>query len=128
MIRTKTDARRQGESKSRATPVASDFGLCYFVTDNADPKELNDKTVIYAQLRKYLNKSNTWLGLGAYSLSPHLIDALIYFDEPWKPDPELEATYRDELAKMKTTRFMPLKPGGKIGRNAPCPCQSGKKT
>lgn len=127
MVKSKSDARREEKNKSMATPVASDFGLSYFVTNNADLKELEGKTFVYAQLRKYLNKSNAWLGLGAYSSSPHLIDALIYFDEPWKPDPELEATYQDELAKMKTTRPIPLKPRGKIGRNERCPCQSGKK-
>lgn len=127
MIKLKSASRSEGKVKSLATPAATDFGLSYVVTNNTDSAELEGRTFTYARLRKYLCKSNAWLGLGAYSASPHLIDALIYLDEPWQSNSQLEAEYKEELAQMKTTRSIPIKDRGKIGRNSPCPCKSGKK-
>ncbi len=125
MFKLNEASRRDGTMKSLATSFASDFGLSYIVTNNRDSAELEYRTITYAQLRKYLCKSDTWLGLGTYSASPHLIDTLIYLDKPWQFDPELEKDYQDELRKMKNAPKTLIK--GKIGRNAPCPCKSGKK-
>ena len=126
MIQLKEAAKTEHSLKSLAT-YAGDFGLSYVVTANADPEELEFRVTTYARLRKYLTKSNSWLGLGAFSANNRLIDALVYLDEPWEADPEFEEIFADELASLKKTPFTSMKGNSKIGRNDPCPCQSGKK-
>lgn len=123
----KQAARSEGKVKSVATGPASSFGLSYVVIDDVNLLELNGRVVTYAQLRKYVSKCDTWLGIGSFSISPHLVDTLIYLDEPWEHDPELETTFSEELAKIKSSRYTPTNRKGKISRNDPCPCQSGKK-
>lgn len=123
----KQSSRINGQVKSFATATVPSFGLSSVVIDNIDTNELKNKVVTYAQLRKYISKCDTWLGLGSFSISPNLIDVLIYLDEPWKYDPELETIFSEELAKMRTSQFIPSSGTGKIGRNDPCHCQSDKK-
>ncbi|MDB5152303.1 MAG: motif-containing protein [Mucilaginibacter sp.] len=127
MNRLKQTSRSEGKLKSLATPPVSGFGLSYLVINRTDPAELESRVLTYARLRKYLSKCQTWLGLGAFSASPNLIDALVFLDEPWQQDAELESAYSEELAKMKASSFIPMKGKLKVGRNDPCPCQSGKK-
>ncbi|MCR8559384.1 SEC-C domain-containing protein [Mucilaginibacter sp. BJC16-A38] len=126
MISLKDTSRSQRILKSMTTSAAK-FGLSYLVLNNTDPLELQERALTYATLRKYLSKSDTWLGMGSFSTSRNLIDTFIYLDEPWQTDMELEAEYKDELAKMKTSRVVPITGNHKIGRNDPCPCKSGKK-
>lgn len=123
----KQESQRERKLKSFATATAPSFGLSYIVIDNLNPYELEDRVVEYAQLRKYVSNCDTWLGLGSFSNSPGLIDFLIYLDEPWRFDQELEVTYTDQLKKMRSASHTFLNRKGKIGRNEPCPCQSGKK-
>ncbi|MBS1526791.1 MAG: SEC-C domain-containing protein [Bacteroidetes bacterium] len=127
MKRIKQESQNDGKLKSLATPVAPQFGISYVVTNNADPVELGYRVITYARLRKYLSKSHAWLGIGAFSTSPNLVDTLVYLDEFWQRDPKLEVEFQEELSKMKSTRITPMKGKVKIGRNDPCPCQSGKK-
>lgn len=120
-------ARSEGNVKSFATIPVSGFGLSYVAIDNIDTNELNGRVLTYAQLRKYVSKCDTWLGVGSFSNSPNLIDVQIYLDEPWKPDLELEATFAEEIAQMRKAKPTSLSNKKKIERNAPCPCGSGKK-
>lgn len=126
MIRLKDVSRNEGKLKSMATP-ATKFGLSYLVLNNTNPRELEERSLTYAQLRKYLSKSDAWLGMGSFSTSSNLIDTFIYLDEPWQTDAILEEEYKEELAKMRTSRIIPINGSHKIGRNDPCPCKSGKK-
>lgn len=123
----KRTSKNEGKVKSLATAPISSFGLSYVVIDDVDFNDLNGRVVTYAQLRKYASKCDTWLGMGSFSRSPNLIDGLIYLDEPWKPDPAFEAKFSEELVKMKSTQYIQTNSKVKIGRNDPCPCQSGKK-
>lgn len=123
----KQTSRSEGKIKSLATPSVSGFGLSYVVIDDIDNNELNSRVVTYAQLRKYASKCDTWLGMGSFSSSPNLIDVLFYLDEAWKPDADFESKFSEELARMKSTQYITASGKGKIGRNDPCPCQSGKK-
>lgn len=127
MVRSKTISRNERVSKSMATATAPNFGLSYLVLHGANPDELYDKGLTYAGLRKYLSKCNAWLGMAAYSSSPNLVDFLFYNDDPWQFDKELEDEYGETLSKMKETPLIPLKRKTKVGRNEPCPCNSGKK-
>lgn len=126
MIQLKQAACIERQSKKLAMH-SGDFGLSYIIITNADPEELECRIAIYGRLRKYLTKSSSWLSLGSISASMRLFDAMVYLNEPWKCDPEFEAKYSDELARMKKVPSTPMKGQVKIGRNDLCPCQSGKK-
>lgn len=127
VIKAKDISRRERKSNSLATSTAPDFGLSYIVLNTLDPHELDYRIITYAKLRKYLSKCNAWLGMGSFSASPNLIDYLVYLDEPWQVNLELENEYKDTLSKMKATPFTPRKGRTKVTRNDPCPCKSGKK-
>ncbi len=65
----------------------------------------------------------------------------VYRIQPPKPEPQRRVAYRNVVegtadlaqgdgmgsAKSTATTTAPRRPGGKIGRNDPCPCGSGKK-
>ncbi|MBL7702381.1 MAG: SEC-C domain-containing protein [Ferruginibacter sp.] len=127
MINIKSLSQNEGLTKSLATATPPYFGLNYVVSNVANPKTLEHSVVTYAKLRKYLSKSNTWLGMGSFSSSPNLINFLVYDDKSWHIDMELEHEYKETLSKMKETPITRLKGAKKIGRNDPCTCKSGKK-
>jgi len=126
IINTKKQSRKEQSDKSIATCIDTQFGLSYQTIKNTNYEELNDKTHIYSTLKKYQQKCKSWLGLGSFSNSPNLVDFLVYFDEPWVFDLELEAACEDfsKSVKINTTH---IKSTLSIGRNDPCPCKSGLK-
>lgn len=127
MIRLKKLSLVDGGLKTLACP-APEFGLSFVVINGVHPGELEARTVGYAVLRKYVSKSSYWLGLGCLASSPKLINAVVYLDEPWQYDPEFEETCKDQIEGMRANRnIISLNKNGKIGRNDPCPCKSGKK-
>lgn len=82
---------------------------------------LRKKLMALARIAKYKSKADLWLGFGCLAGSDRLVDAMVFSKAEWKTDPELE-----ELAKhLRGSIMMPS--GTKIGRNEPCPCNSGKK-
>jgi hypothetical protein len=80
----------------------------------------------HCELRKYKEKANRWFGI-CLSTRDNAIRCGVNLDHPWVPNPILEAA----VAKLRTgspqkfdeSSNRPKKPG----RNAPCPCGSGKK-
>ena len=82
---------------------------------------LRKKLLPLAEIAKYKSKADVWLALGCIATSDRLVDALAFAKYGWKQDPELE-----RLASH--LRGKPMTPSsGKIGRNQPCPCKSGRK-
>ncbi len=77
-------------------------------------------------LRKYKARATRWFGI---CVAP---DASMRFgvnlDFAWEPDPKMEEIHR-ALPKsgLPVDMSMPDGRGRKIGRNAPCPCGSGRK-
>jgi hypothetical protein len=127
MLKAKSKSRNEVQMKRISSPPTGGFGLSYMVTNIIDLAELDYKATNYARMRKYLAKCDTWLGLGAFATSPNLIDKLVYLDDPWQHDAKFERDYADELAQLAKPIMTPMSGKGKIGRNDPCPCRSGKK-
>jgi hypothetical protein len=127
MLKAKSKSRNEAQMKRISSPPTSGFGLSYTVINIIDPVELAYNATNYARMRKYLAKCNTWLGLGAFATSPNLIDHLVYLDEPWQYDVKFEKDYAAELAQLAKPKITSMPGKGKIGRNDPCPCGSGKK-
>ena len=81
---------------------------------------------IYSTLKKYQLKCNTWLGLGTFVDSPNSIDFLIYHDDKWEYDGELELTCND-FFKNKSGHIITINNKLSPSRNDLCPCKSGLK-
>ena len=84
---------------------------------------IEEHFVCSAQAAKYKNKAEEWLALGSIEGSPELVDMFCYGKEPWRYDPELDRLAKSVLA-IRRVRTLD---GQKIGRNSPCPCNSGRK-
>jgi hypothetical protein len=102
-------------------PFSDGRGGTTIVSEPSSPAALRQKLSGLSRLAKYKSKADDWLGLGCLAMSDRLVDAMVFSKEPWKPDPELE-----ELSKHLRGRLM-LPSGKRVGRNQPCPCNSGKK-
>jgi hypothetical protein len=102
-------------------PFTDSRGGTTIVSEPTSPAALRRKLLGLARVAKYKSKADVWLGLGCLATSDRLVDAMVFNKEPWEPDPELE-----ELSKQLRGKPMLLS-GGKVGRNQPCPCRSGKK-
>lgn len=127
LIRYKNLSKTEGRQKSLATPTPPDFGLSYVVTETMDSEELERVAEMYAILRKYKSRCDTWLALGAYSDSSNLVDKIMYLDDPWEFDADLQAESDRYFSQANVTTFVSMNENKKIGRNDPCPCKSGLK-
>jgi hypothetical protein len=109
------------KSHDARLPLSDDQGGMTIVSEPKSFVALEEKLIGLSRLGKYKSKANVWLGLGCLATSNRIVDAMVFSKEPWRPDPELE-----ELSKL--LRGRPTLPSGKkVGRNQPCPCNSGKK-
>ncbi|MNV29514.1 hypothetical protein D3C71_1207420 [compost metagenome] len=126
MIKIKKDSIKENSDKSIATTTAPEFGFSYQVFKNIDLNNLEDKVQAYSILKKYQQKCDSWLGLGSFAKSGNIVDFLIYLDEPWSFDHELDEACKDYFAHAKG-KAIKLNPKLSISRNDPCPCKSGLK-
>ena len=127
MIDYKNIAIKENRRTSLATSTPPEFGLSYVVSENYDPQELETVVDIYSVLRKYKSKCDTWLGLGAFSSSPNLIDFMLYLDEPWIFDENIQKESDEFFNQPGMNKLVSLTKNKKNGRNDPCPCKSGAK-
>jgi hypothetical protein len=94
-----------------------------FVSLPANPEKLEPFLMSLVIAKKYRTKAKIWLGFGWVSESPSFVDGVVFNDSPWVEDEELEEFSKKILISGKVLNSQ----GEKIGRNDPCPCQSGKK-
>lgn len=91
---------------------------------NFDQVNLFEQQFIgFSQARKHKAQADEWLAIGSYAGSARSFDLLWYSKDSWKPDSDL-----DKLANLllKQGNFR-ISQRRKIGRNAPCFCESGLK-
>lgn len=125
MISTKRNTINDGKSHSFSLPPYNNyipcFGVSFISLNSNDMKELRNKLLNLCQLRKYKSKGDIWIGFGSLKNSPNKIDFIVFNDDKWKYDKELE-----KKSKFLTGgRFVRL--GNKIGRNDKCTCGSRLK-
>lgn len=73
----------------------------------ADPALLQDRLTKYCLVKKYQQKSNTWVGLGRLPHLSGLFQLVVVLNEPWEHDAELEEAVasllpREAGFRMKT--------------------------
>jgi hypothetical protein len=91
------------------------------LAEPSSPAALRRKLLPLANIAKYKSRADVWLALGCAATSSNLVDVIAFAKFEWTPDAELE-----ELAGHLRGKMMSPS-GKKIGRNEPCPCDSGKK-
>jgi len=123
---TKQTTRTDRSSHSFAMPLDNHFGISFVSINSMSQEVLENKTICYAHIKKYLSKADSWLGLGSYPFSPNLIDVFYYDSEPWEYNAQDEEICKDFNSHHKTRMFS-INGNKKTGRNDLCPCGSGKK-
>jgi len=91
-------------------------GVTFTSSNTENIKELRNSLLALCQIRK-------WIGFGSLKNSNNVMDVVVFNDQKWKQDKELEEMSKSRLKGIG--RYVRI--GKKIGRNEPCPCGSGKK-
>lgn len=99
-------------------------GITYVSHGTDSPHELRKDIECLTAARKYRHKCDKWIGLGNYFSSTGRIDIVAYHDYEWVNDPNMEEASNRAL---EHSGIMTTFSGQKVGRNDPCPCNSGKK-
>lgn len=100
-------------------------GVTYVSLNSDDSNELRKRLLTLCQARKYKSKGDVWIGFGSLKSSNEMIDAVVFNNQPWEYNNELE-----ELATVMLEgkgRGIEVRIGKKVGRNEKCPCGSRLK-
>lgn len=111
---------------SFAMPIDKQLGISFVSSNSMSKSDLEDRTTVYAHIRKYISKADKWIGLGSYLLSPNIVDCIYYDSNPWKYNEEDEQACAN-FRNRHNTKLFSINRHKKIGRNDPCPCGSGLK-
>ncbi len=105
--------------------ISPRVGLSYISENSNDHNELRHKLLTFCQYRKYVSKGDAWIGLGSLKNSSQIIDSVVFNNDEWEYNEELDKLTK-VLIKGKT-HGRQIRIGKKVGRNDPCPCGSGDK-
>lgn len=126
IVNAKRQTSLDGKMHTITTTTPPDFGISYISLETNDIEELRNRLLDFSMARKYRSKCNAWLGMGTLLGSKHLIDYLVYNNEPWQNDSALETLASQLLDSNKERKIVSFNKR-KIGRNDICPCGSGLK-
>ena len=121
--RSTPPASRQPVSLTLPSADEEDKRGISFVYYPRDFVPIEEHFLASAQAAKYKNSADEWLALGLVEGSSELVDIFCYSKDPWEYDRELDHRAKS-LLSVRRVRTLD---GKKIGRNSPCPCNSGKK-
>ena len=94
---------------------------------NGLPEDLaQERLTAHCSLRKYDTRANAWYGLLLSPTSGGIRGALV-IEEDWKPDAQMETVMAVWQRRPPVPFSQLASEPGKIGRNEPCYCGSGKK-
>jgi len=79
----------------------------------------------HCELRKYIEKANSWYGL-CVNLDNGILKFVIKCNSPWVYSSDMEIRAMKHLMQQKNKKISGAKKN-KIGANQPCPCGSGLK-
>ena len=105
--------------------IAKRVGLTYYSLNSDNLDELYKRLLSLCKLRKYRCKGDAWIGLGGLLSSTNIIDVVVFNDQKWEFDGNLEEASRLFWNGEKRGHFVNL--GKKIDENGICPCGSELK-
>jgi hypothetical protein len=100
-------------------------GVSYVSIFSNESTELNGRLFSLCRARKYRSKGDIWIGFGSYKDSDAIIDTVVFNDQKWEQNEELEKFSDDILGKGGQIQHIGFVK--KAGRNDKCPCGSGIK-
>ena len=121
MHQVQREAQRDGQNHSFSTVLSGKKSGISYICQTSDPELLLQHATAFAMSKKYQTKSTVWLGLGAMLGSSNEIDVVLFNDDEWVEDPELEWMSRGLQPGIA------INPHKNLGRNDPCHCGSGLK-
>ena len=65
-------------------------GVTYISLNSDDSEELRKRLLTLCQARKYKSKVDVWIGFGSLKSSAKMIDAVVFNNQQWEHDQELE--------------------------------------
>lgn len=104
---------------------SSRVGVTYISLNSNDSEELRKKLLTLCQARKYKSKDDIWIGFGSLRGSSDLIDAVVFNNQKWEYDKELDQLSKVMLEGEEQGRQIRI--GKKVGRNEKCPCGNMSK-
>jgi len=129
MAKTKRKTLKDGKSHDFSMPPDEAYkprlGASYYSLNADNIAELQNRLLSLCEARKYRSKGDLWIGFGSLMSSSNIIDAVVFNDQAWKYDAELEKFSKALLDKQRHGRQIRL--GEKVGRNGKCPCGSSRK-
>lgn len=122
-------AAQDGQGHNGAVMLHDGTGLSVLCSPDGDAKAADDLAYICAR-RKYAQKADRWFGM-CLSPAPARLRFGLRLADPWQQDDgmdELTAGMQQAMPLQKMRqKLQGAVAGPKVGRNDPCPCQSGKK-
>jgi len=129
IVQTKQKTLRDEKFHNFSMPPDDNFsprvGVTYISLNSDDLGELRKRLLTLCQARKYKSKGDVWIGFGSLKSSSEMIDAVVFNNQPWEYNKEIE-----ELATVMLEgrgRGTEIRIGKKVGRNEKCPCGSRLK-
>lgn len=98
-------------------------GVTFTSSNTENVRKLRNSLLTLCQIRKYKHKGDVWIGFGSLKNSNNMMDVVVFNDQKWEQDKELEEMSKSRLKGIG--RYVRI--GKKIGRNEKCPCGSGLK-
>jgi hypothetical protein len=110
------------------TIAVSDASSGITIHSNSFPDaEAKQHLLAHCELRKYSQRANSWFGI-AIRPNNGSIRFCVKIEHPWESDEKLEGLVQTlRQARPITEVKAELRATRKVGRNAPCPCGSGRK-
>jgi hypothetical protein len=103
----------------------ADYGLTAFISSSLFKEPKRKEAISHCELKKYQLKLDVWHALFiARSTSGEITVDHVTIDVPWRYNAEMESKLKHY---QKRTLTRTKESDKKIGRNSPCPCNSGKK-
>ena len=128
LIKTKKRTLKDGKSHDFSIPPDGGYsprvGITYYSLNSGSVKDLQKRLLALCQARKYKSKGDVWIGFGSLNNSHEMIDVVVFSEQKWEYDKDLE-TMSKALGMGGKSRLVRV--GRKIGRNERCPCGSGLK-
>lgn len=129
IIQTKQKTLQDGKFHNFSMPPDDSYfprvGVTYISLNSDDSGELRKRLLTLCQAKKYRSKGDVWIGFGSLKSSNEMIDAVVFNNQKWEYDKELEKLAKVMLEGKGQGRQIRI--GGKVGRNEKCPCGSRLK-
>lgn len=129
IIKIKQKTLNDGKIHNFSMPPDDSFsprvGVTYTSSNSDNVGELRNNLLMLCQVRKYKYKGDVWIGFGSLKNSNNMIDVVVFTDQKWEYNEELEKMSKILLEGKGHGRYIRIEK--KIGRNEKCPCGSGLK-